>query len=452
MKDLTAVILAAGKGTRMNSTTPKVLHKVGGKPMLEYVMTAAYYAGAKKQVVVVGYQGEQVRAYVGDEVTVVEQKEQKGTAHAVLQAKDVLTDFDGTVMILCGDTPLVNGEDLKEFFIAHEQSGAVASVFTATMQDPTGYGRIIRDSAGNIEKIVEEKDANAEQRAVKEVNTGIYCIDNKVLFNVIAQVGCNNAQGEFYLTDIIDILGRSEQNVGAVRAKNADSTVGINSRRHLAQVEKIMRERTLERLMDQGVTIISPETTFIADDAQIGKDTVIHPFTYIEAGCKIGERCQIGPNVRLQKTEIGEATVLHYSYVHEAIIGNYCIIGPFAHLRPGTQLGDDVKVGNFIEVKNSWVGEGSKFPHLSYIGDADVGQNVNIGCGCITVNYDGKKKHRTTIEDNAFIGCNSNLVAPVKVGENAYVAAGSTITKNVPAESLGVARAKQTNIDGWAKK
>ncbi len=452
MKELTAIILAAGKGTRMRSEVPKVLHKVGGKPMLEYVMSAASYAGAQKQVVVVGYQGEQVRAYVNDEVAIVEQKEQKGTAHAVLQAKEALADFDGITMILCGDTPLVNGEDLKEFFVAHLESQAVASVFTAHMPNPTGYGRIIRGADGNILRIVEEKDATAAQKTIKEINTGIYCIDNQLLFSVIDRVGCNNAQGEFYLTDIIDILARDGKAVGAVCAQNADSTVGINSRSQLAQVERIVRERVLERLMDQGVTIISPETTFIADDVEIGMDTIIHPFTYIEAGCKIGSRCSIGPNVRLQKTQIGDGTVIHYSYAHETLIGSYCNIGPFAHLRPGTQLGDDVKVGNFIEVKNSWVGEGSKFPHLSYIGDADVGKNVNVGCGCITVNYDGKKKHRTVIEDNAFIGCNSNLVAPIKVGENAYVAAGSTITKNVPAESLGVARAKQTNIDGWAKK
>lgn len=452
MKELTAVILAAGKGTRMHSETPKVLHKVGGKPMLEYVMAAAHYAGAQNQVVVIGYQSEQVRAYVGDEVTIVEQREQLGTAHAVMQAREVLKDFRGTTMILCGDTPLVNGEDLKGFYQAHENSGAVASVFTAILDDPTGYGRIVRGQKGNVLRIVEHKDASPEQREIDEINTGIYCIDNQELFSIIDQVGCNNSQGEFYLTDIIDILVRNGKVVGAIQANNADSTIGINSRKQLAMVESIMRERTLDRLMEQGVTIISPETTFIAEDAQIGMDTTIYPYTYIEAGCRIGKRCQIGPNVRLQKAEIGDANIIHYTFAHEVIIGNYCNIGPFAHLRPGTQFGDAVKVGNFVEVKNSWVGEGTKFPHLSYIGDADVGQNVNIGCGCITVNYDGKKKHRTTIEDNAFVGCNSNLVAPVKVGENAYIAAGSTITKNVPPMSLGVARSKQTNIDGWTKK
>lgn len=452
MQELTAVILAAGKGTRMNSDIPKVLHKVGGKPMLQYVLDAAAYAGAQKQVVVVGYLGEQVRAYIGDEIGMVEQREQLGTAHAVLQAKDELQDFIGTTMILCGDTPLVEGQELKSFYEQHLQSGAVASVFTAILDDATGYGRIVRDSVGNVLKIVEHKDATSGQLEIREINTGIYCVDNQVLFAMLDKVECNNAQGEFYLTDIIDLLVHAGQTVAAVQAKNADSTVGINSRHQLAQVESMLRERTLDRLMSAGVTIISPESTFIADDVQIGRDTVIYPFTWIEAGCTIGKRCQIGPNVRLQKAEVGNANVIHFTYAHEVVIGDNCNVGPFAHLRPGTQLGDDVKVGNFVEVKNSWVGEGSKLPHLSYIGDADLGSRVNMGCGTITVNYDGKRKSRTRIEDNAFVGCNSNLVAPVTVGEHAYVAAGSTITKDVPANALGVARAKQSNIDGWAAK
>lgn len=452
MQELTAVILAAGKGTRMKSDVPKVLHKVGGKPMLQYVMDAVQYAGAQKQVVVVGYLGEQVRAYVGDEVNIVEQKEQLGTAHAVLQAKEVLHDFDGTTMIVCGDTPLVDGQELKAFYEQHLASGAAASVFTAILEDATGYGRIVRDVSGNVLKIVEHKDATPEQLAIREINTGIYCIDNQTLFAMIDKIECNNAQGEFYLTDIIDLLVNDNRTVGAIRAKNADSTIGINSRHQLVQVESMMRERTLDRLMNEGVTILAPESTFIADDVQIGKDTVIYPFTWIEAGCTIGKRCQIGPNVRLQKAEIGDCNVIHFTYAHEVVIGDNCNVGPFAHLRPGTQLGDDVKVGNFVEVKNSWVGEGSKLPHLSYIGDADLGSRVNMGCGTITVNYDGKRKHRTRIEDNAFVGCNTNLVAPVTVGEHAYVAAGSTITKDVPPNALGVARAKQSNIEGWAAK
>lgn len=452
MQKLTAVILAAGKGTRMKSDIPKVLHKVGGKPMLQYVMDAVEHAGAQKQVVVVGYLGEQVRAYVGDEVSIVEQKEQLGTAHAVLQAKDILKEFNGTTMIVCGDTPLVDGQELKNFYEQHLSSAATASVFTAILDDATGYGRIVRDELGNVLKIVEHKDATPEQLTIKEINTGIYCIDNQTLLSTIDKIECNNAQGEFYLTDIIDLLVNLGQAVGAVCAANADSTVGINSRHQLVQVENMMRERTLDRLMNEGVTILAPESTFIAEDAQIGKDTVIYPFTWIEAGCRIGKRCQIGPNVRLQKTEIGDSNVIHFTYAHEVVIGDNCNVGPFAHLRPGTQLGDDVKVGNFVEVKNSWVGEGSKIPHLSYIGDADLGSRVNMGCGTITVNYDGKRKHRTRIEDNAFVGCNANLVAPITVGEHSYVAAGSTITKDIPPNALGVARGKQTNIEGWAAK
>lgn len=451
MKELIAIILAAGKGSRMNSELPKVLHKVGGKPMLQHVMNVAETAGATKNIVVIGYLGEQVKAYVGESAEVVEQKEQLGTAHAVLQVKENLKDFSGAVMILCGDTPLLDAAELQEFFSTHERTHAAATVLTAVMQDPTGYGRIVRDADGKVLKIVEHKDASAEELAIAEVNTGIYCINAPLMFEMLEQISCNNAQGEFYLTDIIHLLVKNSKLVLGVKTNNPASTLGVNSRQQLALAEKLMRERTLDKLMSQGVTIMNPESTFIDAEVVIGRDTVIYPFTWLEGDCVIGDNCQIGPNVRLYNVCMGDSNTIHYAYAHDTHIGEACNIGPFVHLRPGTRLADDVRIGNFVEVKNSWVGDGSKLPHLSYIGDADIGKKVNIGCGTITVNYDGKKKYRTNIEDGAFVGCNSNLVAPVMIGENSFVAAGSTITKNVPSEALGVARAKQNNIEGWAK-
>ncbi len=451
MKELIAIILAAGKGSRMKSELPKILHKVGGKPMLQHVMDAAAGAGATQNVVIVGYLGEQVKAYVGENAEIVEQKEQLGTAHAVLQARETLQDFSGTAMILCGDTPLLDAEELQEFFSTHERTQAAATVLTAVLQDPTGYGRIIRDADGKVLKIVEHKDATAEELTIAEVNTGIYCINAPLMFEMLAQISCDNAQGEFYLTDIIHLLVKNSKLVLGVKSKDASTTLGVNSRQQLALAEKLMRERTLDRLMSQGVTIMSPETTFIDAEVVIGQDTIIYPFTWLEGDCVLGSNCQIGPNVRLYNVCMGDSNTLHYVYAHDTHIGEACNIGPYVHLRPGTRLADDVRIGNFVEVKNSWIGDCSKLPHLSYIGDSDVGKRVNIGCGTITVNYDGKKKYRTNIEDGAFIGCNANLVAPLTIGENAFVAAGSTITKNVPSEALGVSRAKQNNIEDWVK-
>ncbi|MBQ1511799.1 MAG: bifunctional UDP-N-acetylglucosamine diphosphorylase/glucosamine-1-phosphate N-acetyltransferase GlmU [Selenomonadaceae bacterium] len=452
MSNLVTVVLAAGKGTRMKSALPKVLHRVGGKHMLQHVLDAAKSAGAKRNIVVTGFGGETVREAIGDQAEFVTQEEQLGTGHAVLQAKSLLEGETGTVMVLCGDTPLLTGELLKRLYDAHQEAGAKATVLTAIMPDPTGYGRIVHMADGSVEKIVEHKDATEEERKIKEINSGIYCFEAKELFSALGEVKNDNAQGEYYLPDVLEILRKQGKKIWAVATEDYESTFGINSRSQLAQAEKILRHRKNEELMAEGVTLMDPDTTFIDADVRIGRDTVIYPFTWIEGKSVIGENCELGPNVRLQNVTIGNGVTGQFTYAHDAVIDDGVILGQFVHIRPDTHLMEKVKIGNFVEVKNSNVGKGTKLPHLSYIGDCDMGANVNMGCGTITVNYDGKKKFRTVVGDNAFIGCNSNLVAPVTIEDNAYVGAGSTITKRVPSDNLAIARARQTNIAEWGDK
>lgn len=452
MTELKAVILAAGKGTRMRSKLPKVLHKVGGREMLQHVLDAAGIAGAAEKIVIVGHGAELVETMVGDQGKIVLQAEQLGTGHAVMQTKEVLKDFHGTAMILCGDTPLLDGEELKKFYEAHKASGAAATVLTAVMDNPFGYGRIVRDADGNVQGIVEQKDATEEQKLIKEINTGIYCIECPLMFDMLATLTCDNAQGEYYLTDVLAKLNAAGHKVGGVITADSDMVMGINSRKQLAEAEAVMRGRILDKLMDAGVTIMDPASTFIEGSVKIGSDTIIYPYTWLEGSTEIGEDCQIGPNVRLTNVTVGNKSQLQFVYGHDCQVCDEVVAGPYVHLRPDTVIGNKVKIGNFVEVKNSNVGTGSKLPHLTYIGDSDIGSGVNMGCGCITVNYDGKKKYRTVIEDNAFVGCNTNLVAPVTVKAGSYVAAGSTITKEVPENCLAVARAKQKNIEGWVEK
>ena len=452
MQETVAVILAAGKGTRMKSALPKVLHAVGGKSMLRHVMTAAEQAGAKRMLVVVGFGGDKVQAEIGAAAEFVLQAEQLGTGHAMMQVQPVLAGFSGTLLLLCGDTPLLTGQALLDLVAAHQQSGAAATVLTAMPADATGYGRILRDESGQVLGIVEQKDATAEQKQIGEINTGIYCFEAAPLFAALAGLTCNNAQKEYYLTDVLAILAQAGQQVGAVEVADFQETLGINSRLQLAEAEKILRQRKLVELMDSGVTVMDPASTFVDASVSVGEDTVLYPFTWLEGETTIGRDCRIGPNSRISDSQLGDAVTLHFSYAHECKIAGGVSVGPYVHLRPDTELSAGVKVGNFVEIKNSRVGVGSKLPHLSYIGDADIGSGVNIGCGTITVNYDGKKKHRTVVGDTAFVGCNSNLVAPVSVGSGAYIAAGSTITKDVPDGALGVGRARQSNIAGWVEK
>lgn len=452
MADLVTVILAAGKGTRMKSKLPKVLHKAGGKSMVQHVIDAAKAAGAKRNIVVTGFGGDMVRAAIGEQAEFVEQKEQLGTGHAVLQTADLLKDENGTVMVLCGDTPLLTGELLKKLYDEHVAAKAKATVLTAIMPDATGYGRIIRKADGSVEKIVEHKDATETERQVKEVNSGIYCFAAKDLFVALKQVTNDNAQGEYYLPDVLEILQKQGEKIWAVAADDYEATLGINSRLQLSGAEKILRRRKNEELMAAGVTIMDPATTYIDADVKIGRDTVIYPQTFLEGNTVIGEECEIGPSVRFQNVKAGNGVTGQFIYAHDCEFADGVILGQFTHIRPNTYLAEKVKIGNFVEVKNSNIGKGSKLPHLSYIGDTDMGSGVNMGCGTITVNYDGKTKFRTTIGDDAFVGCNSNLVAPVEVENGAYIGAGSTITKKVPEGTLAIARARQKNIEGWTDK
>lgn len=445
MTNIFAIVLAAGQGTRMKSKLYKVLHPVCGKPMVQHVVDHIGTLNVERIVTVVGHGAEMVKEQLGEQSEYVLQAEQLGTAHAVQQAEPILGTLEGTTLVVCGDTPLIRPETMKALFDYHTSQNAKATILTAVASDPTGYGRILRDAKGNVAQIVEQKDATEEQRKVTEINTGTYCFDNKALFEALKLVKNDNAQGEYYLPDVIEILQKQGEVVAAYVTDHFDETLGVNDRFALSQAEEIMRARINERHMRNGVTIINPATTHISAEAVIGSDTVIQPGCIIEGTTVIGEDCVIGPNSHIVNSTIGHATTIHSSVVLDSTVGNETAVGPFAHLRPASSLGDHVKVGNFVEVKKSKLGDNTKVSHLSYIGDAEVGNNCNIGCGTITVNYDGKNKFKTIIENDVFVGCNSNLVAPVTLGTGSFVAAGSTVTKDVPADALAVARARQEN-------
>lgn len=452
MTNTYAIVLAAGQGTRMKSDLYKVLHPVCGKPMVEHVVDHIIGIGADKIVSVVGHGAEMVEQTLGAKSEYALQAEQLGTAHAVQQAEEQLGELDGVTLVVCGDTPLIKSETMQALLTHHSETNAKATILTAHADDPTGYGRIIRDEEGNVLRNIEHKDASPEERNVTEINTGTYCFDNRALFEALKKVKNDNAQGEYYLPDVIGILKAENARIAAYVTDDFSETIGVNDRVVLAEAEKVMRHRIAEQHMRNGVTIIDPSTTYISADAEIGRDTVLLPGTMIEGRTTIGEKCTIGPNSHIGNSKIGNGTTIHSSVVRDSTIGSSTTVGPFAHIRPDSNLSDNVKIGNFVEVKKTMLGEGSKVSHLSYIGDAEVGTHVNIGCGTITVNYDGKNKYQTTIEDGAFVGCNSNLVAPVKVGKGAYVAAGSTVTKDVPENSLAIARARQENKEGYATK
>lgn len=447
-----AVVLAAGQGTRMKSKLYKVLHPVCGKPMVEHVVDEALKLSLSKLVTIVGHGAEEVKKQLGDKSEYALQAKQLGTAHAVKQAQPFLADEKGVTIVICGDTPLLTAETMEQMLKEHTQREAKATILTAVAEDPTGYGRIIRSENGAVQKIVEHKDASEEERLVTEINTGTYCFDNEALFRAIDQVSNDNAQGEYYLPDVIEILKNEGETVAAYQTGNFQETLGVNDRVALSQAEQFMKERINKRHMQNGVTLIDPLNTYISPDAVIGSDTVIYPGTVLKGEVQIGEDTIIGPHTEIMNSSIGSRTVIKQSVVNHSKVGNDVNIGPFAHIRPDSVIGNEVKIGNFVEIKKTQFGDRSKASHLSYVGDAEVGTDVNLGCGSITVNYDGKNKYLTKIEDGAFIGCNSNLVAPVTVGEGAYVAAGSTVTEDVPGKALAIARARQVNKDDYVKK
>ncbi|MCL2337951.1 MAG: bifunctional UDP-N-acetylglucosamine diphosphorylase/glucosamine-1-phosphate N-acetyltransferase GlmU [Firmicutes bacterium] len=449
---LAAVILAAGKGTRMKSATVKVLHRVCGLAMVEHVLAAVREAGVQKTVLVVGEQGDKVMELLGETVAYARQEQQLGTAHALLQARSLLDGFSGDVLVVCGDTPLLRPQTLADLCRQHRAEQNAATVLTAVLPDPAGYGRVVRDAGGMVRKIVEQKDAAAEELAVREVNTGVYCFRSAGLFEALDSLRSDNAQGEYYLTDVIGYYVDRHEPVGAVTLDNSEEITGVNDRCQLAAAEKALRRRVLERLMLSGVTVQDPDNTYIDATVEIGMDTVIYPFTIIEGKSKIGENCTIGPSSRLQDVDLGDRVTVMNSVVVGSTAADGCNIGPFAYIRPDCVLGREVKVGDFVELKKSCLGDGAKVPHLSYVGDADVGRTVNIGAGTITCNYDGEKKSVTRIGDGAFIGSNTNLVAPVQVGAGAVTGAGSTITRDVPPGALGVTRDKQKNIADWKNR
>lgn len=449
---LAAVVLAAGKGTRMKSSLPKVLHKICGRPILHYVLETVKAAGIEKIVVVVGHQGDLVAEALAGQAGVVYQHPQLGTAHALLQAGDVLAGFTGQILVVGGDTPLVTPATILQLLEVHRASRARATVLTASLPDPAGYGRVIREGRGKVIRIVEHKDAAPEELAIREINTGIYCFSGEGLFTALTEIKTENVQKEYYLTDLIEKYVKAGLPVAACEVRDAEEILGINDRCQMAEVEAILRRRILNELMFSGVTVVDPSSTFVDPEVVIGQDSIIYPFTIIEGKSAVGPNCRIGPGVRLVDAQVGEGVAIANSVVLESKIGDCCTIGPFAYIRPGCILEQNVKVGDFVEIKKATIGKGSKVPHLSYIGDATIGSDVNVGAGTITCNYDGMYKWHTRIGDGAFIGSNTNLVAPVEVGVGAVVAAGSTLTRDVPAGALGVARSRQRNIEGYSKR
>ncbi|MHB8121583.1 MAG: bifunctional UDP-N-acetylglucosamine diphosphorylase/glucosamine-1-phosphate N-acetyltransferase GlmU [Desulfuromonadaceae bacterium] len=455
MESLASVVLAAGKGTRMKSGLIKVLHPVAGLPMITWPVTAAREAGADPIVLVIGHQASAVQGVFrgAADIRCAMQEEQLGTGHAVACALDSLAGFRGTVLILCGDTPLLRTETLQKLLACHRDNGAAVTVLTALLDDPYGYGRVVRDPSGRVTRIVEQKDADPEEQEIREINSGIYCMDSDFLFNNIKGLGNNNAQQEYYLTDLLAIAVRKELTCLAVQATDADEIMGVNDRIQLARADRILRSRINRDHMLNGVTIIDPDHTYIDHGVTIGSDTTIHPGCRIDGGTVIGEGCLIDGGVSISGCRIGDdCHIKAASVLEDSLLGEDVTIGPMAHLRPGTVLGDKVKIGNFVETKKIIMGEGSKASHLTYLGDAEIGRNVNIGCGTITCNYDGVNKHRTVIGDDVFIGSDVQLVAPVSVGRNSLVAAGTTVTGDVPPDSLAISRVPQVNKEGWRLK
>lgn len=449
MKNLQTVILAGGKGSRMQSNLPKVLHTILGKTLLNYTIENAKNINSKKIIVIVGHKSEDVKKSVKYPVNFVLQKEQLGTGHALIIALDEIDD-DSNILILCGDTPLLTDDTLTYLLKYHEKNNYALTLISNHFDNPTGYGRVIREG-NNVLKIVEEKDATDEQRKIKEVNTGIYCFKGNVLREALKYINNNNAQNEYYLPDTLEAILKMGLSVGVMLAKDNKEFLGINTKIQLSLGTTIMQNRINNNLMLKGVIIEDPNTTYISKHVSIGIDTVVKPNTTISGNTSIGTECIVGSNTTLHNMTIENNVNIVNSVCYDSSIKSYSSVGPFAYIRPNSNIGEKVKIGDFVEIKNSTIGNNSKASHLSYIGDATIGENVNVGCGTITVNYDGKNKFKTIIEDNVFIGCNSNLVAPVTLEKNSTVAAGTTVTKKVDANSLSIGRVRQVNLKDYKR-
>lgn len=457
MKNLAVIVLAAGKGTRMKSTRPKVLHEVAGRPMLFYPLAIMEELKAGRVAVIIGHGADDVKAaFPSKKIGFVLQKEQLGTGHAVLTALKSLSGFSGDVLVLSGDVPLITKETVSAFLKLHRTGGKnrpAISLITMALDAPRGYGRVVRDEERAVVRIVEDKDCTPGERHINEVNSGIYVFRSDFLFTAIKKIGRDNAQGEYYLPDLIALAVAKGLRVKALTHADPEEVMGINNRVELARAASVMRRRINESLMMGGVTIIDPERTYIDHGVKIGADTIVYPGAHLKGATVIGEGVVIEEGARIVDSKIGPSTAIKsYSIVEESVVGSSVQIGPFARLRPGNVIEDKARIGNFVEVKKSRIGRGSKANHLSYIGDSVIGEGVNIGAGTITCNYDGVHKHKTTIEDNAFIGSDSQLVAPVTIGKGAYVGSGTTVTKDVPPDALVITRAKERVIEGWAKK
>lgn len=447
-----AVVLAAGKGTRMKSDLYKVMHPVNGLPMVEHVLRAVEQSDVTDIVTIVGHGADTVKDALGDRSQYALQEEQLGTGHAVQQAENVLANEEGNTLVICGDTPLLTAETLTALFKHHEESGAKGTILSAEIANPFGYGRVIREADNSVSHIVEEKDATDEERKVTEINSGTYVFDNKALFEMLNKVGNDNAQGEYYLPDVIGLLKEAGEVVSAFVMADSDEGLGVNDRVGLSEATKIMTRRINEGHMRNGVTFFNADATYIEADVKIGSDTVIESGVSLKGKTTIGKYCRIGMNTELIESEIADNVSITQSVLEYSTVAENADVGPFAHVRPKSTIGENVHLGNFVEVKNAVIGKNTKAGHLSYIGDADVGENVNVGCGSIFVNYDGKKKHRSTIGNDAFIGSNSNIVSPVTVGDRAFIAAGSTIVNDIADEELAISRPEQKNIANYWKK
>ena len=450
---LAAVILAAGQGTRMKSALPKVLHPVAGQPMLHHVVSTAESLGASPLVAVIGHGADRVRkTFAGASLSFALQTEQLGTGHALQCAEEALRGFRGDLLLLCGDVPLLRAATLRQLLDHHRQTSASVTILTACLENPTGYGRILRGADG-VERIVEEKDATLQERQVLEINTGIYLFRAPEVFGFLGSLDNRNAQGEYYLTDVVAAVRQAGERVAALLIERAEEAMGINDRIQLAQAGALLRQRINEGHLRAGVTLVDPAATYIDPEVRIGADTLIHPGVHLRGRTVIGTGCEIEPGVVVSDCTIGDRVHLKSgSVLSESTIGHDCAVGPMAHLRPGTVLSGNNKIGNFVETKKAVIGEKSQASHLTYIGDATLGKNVNLGCGTITCNYDGVNKHQTIIEDDVFVGSDTQFVAPVRIGRGSLIAAGSTITRNVPEDALAIARTEQKNIDGWAAR